>query len=431
MLVLFSAIILSYFVEYLFTGKFQYRFHILNIIAFVVKYFEHIAYGIASNKYFSGILFSTLSILTVSAIFIILCVMLAKISIWLLCIFFVFVLSSFLSAGGLNYAALKIYHSLKKDNIQNARKNLNALAGRDSKKLDEAELSRAVIESVSENTGDGIGSVIFFTITGIAVGYLLIYVYNIMTGKKNISIDNICSFGYYCNHNGNILAILFISGLIGAVIYKTSNLMDSLVGYKNIKYIEFGRFSAKLDDLLNYIPFRITALFMLFSVMLLEFYDKIKKSVLNNGNNCNGKNNNNCINNNNINGNNNSRINNNINGFSNAINNPKIVNINKCISPHQNYDYKSAFNVWKKFKNMHPSPNAGQLESISAGALKILLGGTNYYGGIKSNRPILGFQKYRQPNAEDIVKSLKIMRLTSIIFLLFSCIFLFALFKIV
>jgi cobalamin biosynthesis protein CobD/CbiB len=321
--------------------------------------------------------------------------MLAQISIWLLVIFFIFILSSFLSSGGLNHAALTVYHDLKNNGISSARINLKALAGRDSEHLNESEISRAVVESVAENTGDGIGSLIFYTSAGFAAGRLLaaFSFYNSFCAKSAALFS---SLFYYLtaavyriagtdftsvnlqkiNFNGNsgssctmIFASMLIFGITGAVIYKTSNLMDSLVGYKNKKYIKFGKFSARLDDVLNYIPFRITAVFMIFSLIILNFFYK-----------------------------------------------------NKRLSKYDNsYDFKNAVKTWQKFRKMHPSPNAGQLESITAGALKVRLGGTNYYGGIVSSRAAIGFKHYNSANVEDIIKSLSIMRVTSVILIVSLC----------
>ncbi len=414
-LMLFSVVIISFLLEYYVTGKIRYRFHILNLIAYIVKSLESIMYNF-SNKYIGGILFSILSLFTTAFLSAIICVILAKISIWLLVIFFIFILSSFLSSGGLNHAAFTVYHDLKNNCILCARTNLKALAGRDSKNMNESEISRAVVESVAENTGDGIGSLLFYTAAGFAAGRLFVsfdffekycsalsallsylFYYFISPAYRiagaGLPHANLHAINFNGN-NGNSCGIIFTSmlifGIIGAVIYKTSNLMDSLVGYKNKKYIKFGKFSARLDDVLNYIPFRITALFMFFSLIILNFFYKNKKSYKNEQHN-------NLIKNNSSN----------------------MHNDNK--SDNNNYYYNNLNNAvksWKKFRKMHPSPNAGQLESIMAGALKVRLGGTNYYGGIESNRPVIGFKYYNSANAEDIIKSLNIMRITSAILII-------------
>ena len=392
--ILFSAVIASFLFEYYIIGKLHCRFHILNIIAYIVKFLERIIYYFP-NKYLAGILFSIISLLIAAFISIIIGVMLTQISIWLLVIFFIFILSSFLSSGGLNYAALNVYHDLKNNGISSARINLKALAGRDSENLNESEISRAVVESVAENTGDGIGSLLFYTAAGFAAGRVFVSLdfYNSLYAKSaalfsslfyyltasayriagtdftSVNLQKISLNGNSGSRCAMIFASMLIFGIAGAVIYKTSNLMDSLVGYKNKRYIKFGKFSARLDDILNYIPFRITAVFMMFSLIILNFFYKNKKFNKNNN----------------------------------------------------SYDFKNAVKTWQKFRKMHPSPNAGQLESIAAGALKVRLGGTNYYGGIVSSRAAIGFKHYNRANAEDIIKSLNIMRVTSIILIVSLC----------
>ena len=89
-------------------------------------------------------------------------------------VFFLYILTSFLSAGGLRYESLNIYRMLKSKDIAGAQKNLLSLAGRDGGNLCASEISRAVVESVSENTGDGIGSVIFYFSAGLILWLILI-----------------------------------------------------------------------------------------------------------------------------------------------------------------------------------------------------------------------------------------------------------------
>src|SRR5690606_28872181 len=91
--------------------------------------------------------------------------------------------------------------------------------GRDTEKLGESEISRATIETVSENTADGVTSPLFWA---------------------------------------------FLLGAPGLWLYKAVNTLDSMVGYKDERYHQFGKFSARADDLLNFIPARITGLLILF-----------------------------------------------------------------------------------------------------------------------------------------------------------------------
>ena len=107
-----------------------------------------------------------------------------------------------------------------------ARKGLSMIVGRDTENLDEAEILRAVIETVSENLSDGIVAPMFY---------------------------------------------LAVGGLPLAMTYKAVNTLDSMVGYKNAKYMDIGCFSAKMDDVLNWIPARITGFIIVIVSFILRF----------------------------------------------------------------------------------------------------------------------------------------------------------------
>lgn len=296
---------------------------------------EKIFYKI-SNGFAAGVFFNISTLFIVLSVLIILSIMIIKMSLLLFCVFFIYIISSFISTGGLKYAGLRVYGDLERGDLPNARKDIMSLAGRDSEKLDASEISRAAIESIAENTGDGIGSIFFYIAAGFLVGHMV-----------NIGI----------RHSVD-LSLILAFGLAGAVIYKTVNLMDSLTGYKNDRYLRFGKFSAKLDDALNYISFRFTAIFMIMSIIILRILGK-------------------------------------------------------------DYDIGNAIRTWKKFRGMHPSPNAGQLESIIAGALRIRLGGVNYYGRQISERPIIGFKYHGEAQKSDILKTIEIMKTASFVIVVF------------
>lgn len=328
----------SAFIIEFYAGSFKYKLHPLNIMGRIAVYLEKPFYSF-SNKFISGILFNIFTVFTISVIFSAISCIFINISPLLSYVFFLYILTSFLSAGGLRYESLKIYNLLEDGGIKAARKNLPSLAGRDSENLNSSEISRAVVESVSENTGDGIGSVIFYFSAGLILGLIL---------KPAI------------NYTGAAEIVFF--GVLSAVIYKSINLLDSLVGYKSEKYEKFGKFSARLDDAANYIPFRLTSFFMLLSVIILSFtLNKSKKR----------------------------------------------------------YYPADGLRSWIRFRKSHPSPNGGQLESITAGALKIKLGGVNYYGGVESKRPVIGFENYEPAGEESIIDAVIIMELTSILLIIF------------
>ncbi|WP_336635873.1 adenosylcobinamide-phosphate synthase CbiB [Lysinibacillus fusiformis] len=118
-----------------------------------------------------------------------------------------------LAQRSLKEAALAVYEPLVKGDFAEARVKLSWIVGRDTEKLGEDEIVRGVVETVSENTSDGVTAPLFYA---------------------------------------------FLFGAIGLWGYKAVNTLDSMVGYKNETYKEFGMFSAKLDDVLNFIPSRIT-----------------------------------------------------------------------------------------------------------------------------------------------------------------------------
>jgi adenosylcobinamide-phosphate synthase len=123
-----------------------------------------------------------------------------------------------IAAKCLKDESMKVYAALKNKDLPAARKQVGMLVGRDTEKLTEAEVIRAAVETVAENSSDGVVAPMFWTLIG---------------------------------------------GPVGGMLYKAVNTMDSMVGYKNEKYIMFGRFSAKLDDAVNYIPARLSALAMI------------------------------------------------------------------------------------------------------------------------------------------------------------------------
>lgn len=135
-------------------------------------------------------------------------------------------LSFTISPNSLAKAGKGIYALLIMGELTEAREKVGWIVGRDTKDLDDAEIARATIETIAENTVDGIIAPLFFFVLG---------------------------------------------GVPLAVFYRAANTMDSMIGYKNEKYLYLGRGAAKLDDVLNYIPARITAMLFLFSALILGF----------------------------------------------------------------------------------------------------------------------------------------------------------------
>jgi len=132
---------------------------------------------------------------------------------------------SCLALRSLDQHALRVIEALRSGDLNVARNLVGQIVGRDTDKLSENEIARAVFETVAENLSDGIVAPLFF---------------------------------------------LALAGIPGMVAYKAINTMDSMIGYKNESYIRFGWAAARLDDLANYIPARITAGFIVLSAALLR-----------------------------------------------------------------------------------------------------------------------------------------------------------------
>jgi adenosylcobinamide-phosphate synthase len=132
-------------------------------------------------------------------------------------------ISTTIAIKGLKDAALLVYKPLSRGDIPEARKYTGYIVGRDTDELDEQELSRATVETVAENTVDAVVSPVFFALIGAAPL---------------------------------------------AMLYRATNTLDSMVGYRNERYLRFGWASARFDDVLNWIPARLTGL-MLILVSLL------------------------------------------------------------------------------------------------------------------------------------------------------------------
>ena len=194
---------------------------------------------------------------------------------------FIFFISQFLALRGLVSTGRNVEALLKEGKIEKARKELKALVGRDTEKLNSKKIRTAVVESLSENLNDAVIAPLFY---------------------------------------------LALGGFPMLVFYKTVNTLDSMVGYRNEKYLYFGWFSAKMDDIFNYIPARLTG----FLIGLATLFLKGKKSAFN------------------------------------------------------------AFKIMIKDGRKHLSPNSGISEAAMAGALGVKLGGPATYEGRLVEKPYIG-----------------------------------------
>ena len=169
--------------------------------------------------------FTWLVVATVSfAVPFIALVLLAKVNVWA-----AFALNTFWSyqifaSKSLKEQSMLVYRYLEAEDLPNSRKYLSWIVGRDTSELDPEEITKAVVETVAENTSDGVTApMLYMMILGAPLGML----------------------------------------------YKAINTMDSMLGYKNDRYMYFGRIPAKIDDVANFIPARITGLLMCLTAPLI------------------------------------------------------------------------------------------------------------------------------------------------------------------
>ena len=128
-----------------------------------------------------------------------------------------------LAVKDLRVEAMRVCQALREDGLESARRAVSRIVGRDTSVLDEAGVARAAVETVAENFSDGIIAPLFY---------------------------------------------MMIGGASLALCYKAINTMDSMVGYKNERYLYFGRAAAKLDDAANYLPARLAALLLIAAAAL-------------------------------------------------------------------------------------------------------------------------------------------------------------------
>ena len=150
---------------------------------------------------------------------------------WLLASFWCW---QILATKSLKTESMKVYAPLKEGDLPAARRAVAMIVGRDTERLTEEGVAKAAVETVAENTSDGIvAPLIFLALGGPALGFF----------------------------------------------YKAVNTMDSMVGYKNERYLYFGRTAARLDDMLNFLPSRISAWLMILAAAILGMDGKNAKRI--------------------------------------------------------------------------------------------------------------------------------------------------------
>lgn len=181
----------------------------------------------------------------------------------------------------LRVESMRVYDALRTDGVDAGRRAVSMIVGRDTSVLDAAGVTRAAVETIAENTSDGVIAPMLYTaIGGPALGF----------------------------------------------VYKAVNTMDSMLGYKNDKYMYFGRFAARLDDVVNFIPARISAYLMIAAAFI----------------------------------------------------------------GGRQLDGKNAYRIFKRDRFNHASPNSAQTESVCAGALRVQLAGDAVYFGKLVKKKYIG-----------------------------------------
>lgn len=284
--------------------------HPVKFIGKYIKFFENkVLKKVHSDKElkykYGFILLVTTCLIVYGSTFVILFVA-KSINIYLFYILNIILLWTSIAPKCLANEAYKVYKELVNKNIDEARKKISYLVSRDTKELDFQSIAKATIETVFENTSDGVIAPLFFAAIG---------------------------------------------GAPLAMCYKAVSTLDSMVGYHNQKYEHFGFFSAKADDILNFIPARVSGLLIVVSSVFLS------------------------------------------------------------------YDYKSSWEIFLRDRKNHKSPNSAHPEAAGAGALGIRLGGATSYFGKVTNKPYIG-NLIKEIEATDIIKSIKLMYTSTIIWIL-------------
>lgn len=223
------ALVIGYILDLIFGDPYwmphPVRF-IGNLISILEKVIRRFMPKTKRGEYIGGIIL-TVMVVSISMVIPLVIILMAKsINTYLALTVETFMCYQILATKSLKVESMKVYDELAKNDLPSARKAVSMIVGRDTKDLTFSGVAKAAVETVAENTSDGIiAPMIFIAIGGAPMGFF----------------------------------------------YKAINTMDSMVGYKNEKYMNFGRFAAKLDDVVNYLPARISAYQMILSSFFLRY----------------------------------------------------------------------------------------------------------------------------------------------------------------
>lgn len=234
-----SALIFSLAIDIAF-GELPTKIHPVVIIGLIANFFKKIFIKIENRL--SGLLVIA-CVCCVSSVILYIIYLISSINIIFLFIIFTILLSSTFSVNMLLQTAADIKTALY-DNIDKARQLVSYLVSRDTDELTESFIVSAAIESLTENITDSyVAPIFYYFIFGIVI--------------------------LHCTINNQLFYLLLIP-----MLYRISNTLDAMIGYKTDELINIGFFPAKIDDVLNYLPSRIAGIFIVFSAYLLKLDGK-------------------------------------------------------------------------------------------------------------------------------------------------------------
>jgi adenosylcobinamide-phosphate synthase len=218
-------------------GDPAYRWHPVRLMGDLAARLEVPLFRIGAQGAVGGLFFWIAMITVTAATYGAIRYGLVLVSPWVALLFDIFVLYSCIALTDLVRHTLPVQQALEKGDLAAARAAVGRIVGRETRTLDNAAISRAAVESVAENFVDGFFSpLVWYTAAAAAA-------------------DRIGGDAAY-------------AGVTAAVIYRTANTLDAMVGHKNRRYAAFGFVSAKSDDLLNYIPARLSVVFLFLAATL-------------------------------------------------------------------------------------------------------------------------------------------------------------------
>ena len=196
--------------------------HLIRGFGFLIAALERVLYPM-KNKRAGGTLLVVVVLLLSAGLPALLLFFVWRVSPWLYIVIETVFCWQILATKSLRDESRAVYAKLASGDLPGARKAVSMIVGRDTDALDAAGVTRAAVETVAENASDGVAAPLFYMLLG---------------------------------------------GAVLGCLYKAANTMDSMVGYKNERYLDFGRTAARLDDALNFIPARLCAWVMIFAARL-------------------------------------------------------------------------------------------------------------------------------------------------------------------